>query len=243
MRILLVRHGDPDYATDSLTTAGRSEAQALARRLAKQGVDRLFCSTLGRARETAAHIGAAIGQTATVLPWTSELGHWGLGGSTKSWRIDATRWGHDSAWDMHGETVRAAAPWPAQADWAEIAPLRGQGCAEAFAELQAASDAWLAELGYQREGGRYRIVAGHRDTICLACHGGFGLTWLAHLLELPVPLVWTGFFMPCSSVTTILFDERSTQWAVPRVIGLGDISHLYEAGLPMSSRGIKANGD
>jgi len=241
MRILLVRHGDPDYATDSLTEAGRAEAKALARRLAKHGVDRLFSSSMGRARETAAHIGEAVGLHATVLPWTRELGTWGPGGETKAWRMDCARWGFDAAWDMHGETVRAQAPWPTSADWTDFTPVRGSGCAEAFAQLQAESDAWLASLGYQRDGGRYRIVAGNRDTICLACHGGFGLTWLAHLLELPVPLVWTGFFLPCSSVTTILFDERSPEWAVPRAIGVGDISHLYEAGLPMSLKGIKAN--
>ena len=34
MRILLIRHGDPDYAHDTLTAQGRKEAQLLARRLA-----------------------------------------------------------------------------------------------------------------------------------------------------------------------------------------------------------------
>ena len=75
------------------------------------------------------------------------------------------------------------------------------------------------------------------------CHGGFGLTWLAHLLEIPLSLVWSGFWMPPSSVTTILFDERSQEWATPRCIGFGDVSHLYEAGLPVRPRGIIANFD
>jgi hypothetical protein len=75
------------------------------------------------------------------------------------------------------------------------------------------------------------------------CHGGFGLTWLAHLLALPLPLVWSGFWLPPSSVTTMLFDERSPEWAVPRCIGLGDVSHLYAAGLQVQARGIMANFD
>ena len=30
MRIFIIRHGDPDYQTDSLTLRGRREAEALA---------------------------------------------------------------------------------------------------------------------------------------------------------------------------------------------------------------------
>jgi broad specificity phosphatase PhoE len=232
MRILLVRHAEPDYSTDSLTPAGVREAEALGRRLGKQGVDRLFCSPLGRARETASHIARNCKLDPTVLTWTAEL---------NDLKMDPKKWEHHMVWDLHGEHIRAQAPWPTQENWNQFEPFTETVADEEYARIQNASDAWIAELGYVREGGRYRIVKSHRDTVCLACHGGFGLTWLAHLLELPVPMVWTGFFMPCSSVTTILFDERSKDWAVPRVIGLGDISHLYEAGLPMSSMGIKAN--
>jgi len=41
----------------------------------------------------------------------------------------------------------------------------------------------------------------------------------------------------------MLFDERSPEWAVPRCIGLGDVSHLYAAGLQVQARGIMANFD
>jgi len=70
-------------------------------------------------------------------------------------------------------------------------------------------------------------------------------TWhdLAHLLAIPLTLMWSGFWMAPSSVTTILFDERSPEWAVPRCIGFCDVSHLYAAGLPVQPRGILANFD
>jgi hypothetical protein len=69
------------------------------------------------------------------------------------------------------------------------------------------------------------------------------VTWLAHLLDLPLTLVWSGFWLAPSSVTTILFDERSTVWATPRCLGVGDVSHLYAAGLPVQPAGITANVD
>ncbi len=232
MRILLVRHAEPDYVTDSLTPAGVREAEALGTRLGQQGVDRLFCSPMGRARETAGHIARNCAVEPVVLPWTAEMG---------ALQVDAQRWTHPMAWDVHGEDIRELPPCRTQETWNHAEPYQGTVAQAEWTRIQQASDAWLASLGYHRENGRYRIVGGHRDVICLACHGGFGLTWLAHLLELPPPMVWAGFFLPCSSVTTILFDERSPTWAVPRIIGLGDISHLYQAGLPTSPMGVKAN--
>ena len=38
MRIIFVRHGEPDYARDCLTEAGRRQAAAAAERLAEEGI-------------------------------------------------------------------------------------------------------------------------------------------------------------------------------------------------------------
>ena len=39
MRILIIRHGDPDYERDTLTEKGHREAQLLANRLGKEKID------------------------------------------------------------------------------------------------------------------------------------------------------------------------------------------------------------
>ena len=39
MKLLIVRHGDPDYAKDSLTEKGWREARYLSERLIKMGID------------------------------------------------------------------------------------------------------------------------------------------------------------------------------------------------------------
>ena len=41
MQFLIIRHGDPDYVHDSLTEKGFREAELLARRLKKEGVDKI----------------------------------------------------------------------------------------------------------------------------------------------------------------------------------------------------------
>ena len=53
MLLYIIRHGDPIYETDSLTERGRAQAEAVAKRLAASGIDRVFSSPMGRARQTA----------------------------------------------------------------------------------------------------------------------------------------------------------------------------------------------
>lgn len=54
MRLLLVRHGDPDYKNDCLNEIGVREARALAALGPQIGWGTCFVSPLGRAQETAA---------------------------------------------------------------------------------------------------------------------------------------------------------------------------------------------
>ena len=53
MKLLIIRHGDPDYSIDSLTPIGWKEAELLADRMAKLDVKAFYVSPLGRAQDTA----------------------------------------------------------------------------------------------------------------------------------------------------------------------------------------------
>jgi len=234
MRLYIVRHADPDYERDTLTAHGHQEARALATRLATQGIEYLYVSPLGRAAATAQYTAELLRLTPIVADWTQEL----LGCD-----IDHPPWERLVAWEIPGELIRACDPLPSHDTWHQMPPFQLPTLRETLDALRCSCDAFLQRHGYVREGERYRCVAPNRDRIAIVCHYGFGVTLLAHLLALPLVLVWSGFWLPPSSVTTILFEERSADWAIPRCIGLGDVSHLYAAGLPVQPVALRGNVD
>lgn len=234
MRLYIIRHADPDYANKTITAAGHLEAQALAERMKAEGINRIYTSPLGRARHTMEYTATAMGLPFEVEEWTQEI---------PNMEVEDVSLGKVAAWNVDGAVIRSQSPMPTQDSWSSQAPFEAPKFNTIFEDLKRHSDEFLARHGYRRKEGEYRIESANRDRLAVFCHGGFGLTWIAHLLEIPVPLVWAGFLLAPSSVTTILFDERGPTTAVPRCLGLSDTSHLYKAGLPIQPAGIVANFD
>lgn len=96
MRLLLIRHADPDYPNNTITAAGHREAAALADRLQRFGLHQIFTSPLGRARDTARCVAAATGLEPRILPWTVEL----------DWpSFEQEGYGPSMVWDIHGHSI------------------------------------------------------------------------------------------------------------------------------------------
>ena len=73
MKLLIIRHGDPDYAVDSLTEKGWREASYLKERLLCENISAFYSSPHGRARDTAKPTLDALGRKDEVLPWLREF--------------------------------------------------------------------------------------------------------------------------------------------------------------------------
>ena len=69
MKLLIVRHGEPDYEHDSLTEKGWREAELLADRLCRLNIRAFYVSPLGRAQATARPTLERLGRKAEVLDW------------------------------------------------------------------------------------------------------------------------------------------------------------------------------
>ena len=75
MRLILIRHGDPDYENDTLTEKGWREAALLAKRVSKWPVTDFYCSPLGRAKATASLSLEAVNRTAVTYDWMREFSY------------------------------------------------------------------------------------------------------------------------------------------------------------------------
>ncbi|MDQ0914896.1 histidine phosphatase family protein [Paenibacillus sp. V4I5] len=232
MRIYIIRHADPDYENDTITPRGHLEAKALAQRMLRENIDSIYCSPLQRAQHTMNYTRELIGLPFETQDWLAEI---------QNWQTFDTKGRPIPAWNVDGEIIRGRMPLLTSDNFHEAEPFSNPAIRQGFAEIRSHSDRFMEEMGFRREGGRYRILKPNERKIAVFCHMGFALAWLAHLLEMPLPLLWSGFWLAPSSVTTILMDTRSEQWAVPRCLGIGDVSHLYDTKLPVSRQGIIAN--
>lgn len=73
MKLLIVRHGDPDYSIDSLTEKGWREAELLSKKLSKLDIKDFYVSTMGRAKDTASCTLKKMNRTATECDWLREF--------------------------------------------------------------------------------------------------------------------------------------------------------------------------
>jgi len=218
VRLYIIRHAEPDYPQDALTARGRQQAQKLAERLAAARVDRVYSSPLNRAMETARVTAERLAVELGVEDWMRELEDWWIPGGPE---------GELPAWQVDGATIRSLAPRLSPENWHSLPPFDKQPVLrQGYEELRAASAAFLARQGYVQEGRHYRIEAEPGGRVAAFCHAGFALTWLAHLLEIAPPLVWSGFALAPASVTTVDFEPLPGGRAAPRCLGVGDVTHL-----------------
>lgn len=232
MRLYIVRHGDPDYQNDTITPEGRKEAQALAERFARVGLDRIFSSPMGRAVATAQYTADRLGLPYKVEDWTHEI---------VGYEFPDSPWGDIVPWDVPGEILKAGGSGAKTREWDWRGRLEQMQFPAYLSQMRARSDAFLEKLGYAHRDGYYETLRPNEEKVAVFCHGGFGLTWISYLLDIPAETMWGSFWIPPTSVTTILFETRLEGRASPRCIGFGDVSHLYQAGLSVLPRGIQAN--
>ncbi len=235
MRIYFIRHADPDYDNKTITDAGHREAEALSEKLKDLDINKIYCSPLDRAKDTMQYTADALNIEPVIEEWLQEV--------FEPLKMEETDWGTLAAWDIPGEEIRKNKTFLTHNDWEEhpVYKHKVDTIKKTYNKIIKKSDIFLQKLGYERKKGRYKIKEKNESQIAVFAHGGLGLCWLAHLLEIPLPLMWSGFWLAPSSVTTILFEERSSTWAVPRCIGMSDVSHLHKKGLKVKPRGIKGN--
>ena len=220
MKLLIVRHGDPNYVIDSLTETGWKEAELLSHRLGKLNVKACYCSPLGRAKDTAAASLKALGMEAEILPWLREFAP----------RVNRPDRDNTVAWDWLPQDWTAYPAFFDREHWMEHPAFQAAGVPEEAKWVYQGLDDLLSRHGYCREGEYYRVTNPNEDTVILFCHFGLEALLLSRLLNVSPMILWHGACALTTSVTTLITEERREGIAYFRMNGFGDISHLYAAG-------------
>jgi len=228
MLLYILRHGDPIYNPDSLTEKGHLQAQALAKRLANHGIDKIYTSPLIRAQQTARPTEILLGKKARIEEWMSEATTY----SYFSVNEDNThKWIFYSSKRTH---LREPEVQKLGFNWHE-APIfddvDGKG---GYEFLRKSSDEFLSRHGYVHdfENKRYIAKNANDERIAVFCHQGFSISWLGVMLDIPLPEIWTTMKVNHSCMTVVEFKEDKDGFCIPMVLTLSNDSHLYKEGLP-----------
>ena len=219
MRIIIIRHGDPDYSIDGLTEKGKVEARLLAKRMLKEDITAIYCSPLGRANLTAKPTAEAKGMEINTAEWLREFDY----STVKVPYLDEPK----CPWDLLPEFVSEHKTIYSPTEWFECPFIKESTVYADYTRVTGELDKLLARYGYVRDGYNYKVTRPNHDTLVLVCHFGLTAVLLSHLMNCSPYSIWQNMVCAPTSVTTIYTEERREGIASMRVFGVGDISHLY----------------
>lgn len=229
MRILVIRHGDPDYVHDSLTEKGFREVELLSKRMARENVRDFFVSPLGRAQATAAPTLKLLNRTAETMPWLHEF---------RGVIVEPHSGKDRICWNLMPQYWTRSEALMDNTRWREDALIKTGDAGACYDEVVEGLNALLARYGYLREGMIFKTEKNTTDTIALFCHAGVGLAMIASLIGVSPMLMLNAAVLPTSSVTTLISEERRPGEVFFRLFQMGDTSHLYKADEPVSHAGL-----
>ena len=220
MKLIIVRHGDPDYEHDSLTELGWKEAEALSEKMKNVKADECYVSPLGRAKDTASLSLKKMNMEATELEWLREF-------APIVKRPEKT----GVAWDWLPQDWTKM-PHAFDFDkWTDYPALEDAKVREEVDWIYSEFDAFLEKHGYKKDGKLFKVLNPNSDVIVFFCHFGLECILLSYLLNLPPFILWHSTIAAPTSITTVTTEERREGIAQFRMQAFGDTSHLYVAGM------------
>ena len=236
MRLLFIRHGDPDYKNDCLNEIGLKEARALAALRPRLDLGTCYVSPLGRSQETAAitlgrEVPGAHGAAAaarckdllTTLDWLREFpAQVDVNDSVLLQDAYYLRTMEDGSfkkrivWDMYPSYYIEHPAYSDNEEWRSTLVAHNSDIVAVYDRVIASFDELLAEKGYVRE---------------FFCHFGITCVLLSHLWNVSPFVPLQSLCMPTSSVTELYTEERQKGFAHFRATRIGDTTHLTMAGL------------
>lgn len=246
MRLIFIRHGDPDYTIDNLTEKGKREVALLTPRICNwKNITAFYTSPLGRAKATGEPALKKLGQEAEVCPWLKEF--------------NAERW------DLMPDFYNSNPDFFNKDKWFLTDFMESKNTPADYKEVCNGIDEILSRYGYIRNSqGFYDVknpVPNHNwsepikkyhlksvkddypqePTLVFFCHLGVMFTIISHLVGVSPMQLWQGFYVAPTSITILNSEERIAGQGWFRVERLGDTNHLTNGNEQISSSGYFAD--
>lgn len=229
MLLFYVRHGDPIYSPDSLTPLGSRQAEAVAKRLALYGIDKIYTSSSNRAILTAKPTCELLNKEAEVLDWCNES--YAAQDFYFKGKDGVSTWCFympDYIDLFNSKQVKLLGE-----DWADYPAFSNRNFKNGIERVRSETYSFLSDLGFtfDKEKGMYKSSKCGNKRVALFAHQGFGLLFLSTVLGIPYPMFCTRFDMSHTNVSVIEFPECDG-YVLPKALTVSNDSHLYREGLP-----------
>lgn len=218
MKIYFIRHGHPNYKDDCLTELGRLQAEACAKRLKNEGIQKIFSSSKGRAVETAAYTAKELGLEVEKLDFFQEIA-W-CSKTSEPIFANGHPWTISDDIVLKGENLF-------DKNWADSDRFSASVLEKYVKRVTGGLDEWLKTMGYEREGEFYRVIGEDTEqTIAVFGHAGASTATLSHMLGLPLPWAFHSIGLDFTSITVIELKNEKGTLVFPKVNLLNDAKHL-----------------
>ncbi len=219
MKIIFIRHGNPDYEADCLTELGHKQAEAVADVLCTMGIAKIYASSHGRCLQTAEYTASRLGLEIHKCDFIREL--------TSRLKADPTCpfSAEFGPWARTEEYKRRRLPL-LDKNWRFSEPFADIDTPERIDRLCIQLDEWLFSLGLEREGLYYKIKNPGDTTVAMFCHVMSYSASLAHIFNLTYPFVCVSLSMPQTGITVVEFSGEPGEVVIPKLLKVGNIDHL-----------------
>ena len=209
MEIILIRHGDPDYANDTLTPTGHEEAKRLADFLTDKPIDAIFQSPNGRARHTCDYTAKIKGIEPVTLDWLREVGI--MRGKLYLWNAPGPLFLSDPKLPTYDNCLKPDGAMP-------------EGKTQ-FDLVSKGFDEVMASYDYIKEGNLYKIEAASDKTLAFFCHHGVIATLLSYLIHWSLPMTFVHSIVYPTGLTRLRMMEHDG-FAHLKMVSFNSLAHL-----------------
>ncbi len=217
MRLIFIRHGEPNYQLDCLTETGKLQAQAAAERLKEENIDVIYASTMGRATETASYTAKLLDKEIIPVDFIREA---------RCINREAKDTKYVGNIENISHTVISENGDIFDENWLDTVPYEQTLLLQSAPIVLNGIDDFLLELGYKHEGKYFRCIKENDDTVAVFCHANSSRIAISRIFGVPFPFVAATAEPQFTAISVLDFYNNSGELFLPKIEIFNDSRHI-----------------